>query len=296
MRDVPTLLGTYPHTRPLKSGDVVGRRVGFDWVEISPVHEGFDGMIRRQCFDVSELAIGAFLQAFCAGSSIRLLPVVTLGDFHHASIFHDRSRGPLAPEQLPGRRVAVRSYSQTTGLWVRDVLREEYGISTADVTWVITEPSHVEGFSDPDNVEPAPQGADVAGLLTSGMVDAAILGAGRGGDDIVPLIPDAAAAARHWHARHGFVPINHMVAVSGGLAAEPELVGDVVASLAEAARRAPERSAAAGASLPEIMACLEHAAHAAAEQGLIDVIPEVGALFAPGAGVGTVARPEATRG
>src|SRR5579875_1157716 len=146
MRRARTLLGTYPHTESLKSGAVAPRRVELEFVERSPVHTGFAEMVRGDTYEVGELAIGAFLQAVAAGSPVRLLPVVTMGGSHHASIFIDAARGRVTPAELAGRRVGVRSFSQTTGLWVRAILEEEYGIATADITWVVTERSHVASF------------------------------------------------------------------------------------------------------------------------------------------------------
>ena len=37
---------------------------------------------------------------------------------------------------LAGKRVGVRSYAQTTGLWIRGVLRHEYGVDLDKVTWM----------------------------------------------------------------------------------------------------------------------------------------------------------------
>jgi 4,5-dihydroxyphthalate decarboxylase len=296
MRHAPTLLGTYPHTAPLKTGVVKPRLLQLDFVDRSPVYTGFAEMIREQAYDVAELAIGAFFQAVASGSPIRLLPVVALGGFHHASIFVNAERQPVRPAELAGRRVAVRSFSQTTGLWVRAILQEEYGIRAGDITWVVTEPSHVASFHDPSNVEAAPPGEDVHTLLRSGAVDAAILGAGRGGGTIVPLIPEPQDSARAWYERHGFVPINHMVCVSGSLADEPELVADLVDAFARAAALTPEGDPAPGAVTSEILAALEQAMEAAVAQGLIPAALHLPALFAAGSALDAIATNEVNSG
>ena len=48
------------------------------------------------------------------------------------------------PGDLSGRRVGVRAYSQTTGLWLRGILAEEFGVKPTDVRWVTFEGAHVE--------------------------------------------------------------------------------------------------------------------------------------------------------
>jgi len=51
-------------------------------------------------------------------------------------------------------------------------------------------------------------------MLLAGEVDAAVTGDAAIADPrVVPVIPDAEAAARAWRARTGAIQINHMVAV-----------------------------------------------------------------------------------
>src|SRR5262249_61133772 len=51
-----TLLATYPHTAPLHNGDVTSARVALDFKDVKPVWSGFKAMVRRQEFDVSDMA------------------------------------------------------------------------------------------------------------------------------------------------------------------------------------------------------------------------------------------------
>src|SRR5260370_3230254 len=52
-----TLLATYPHTAPLKNGNVTSARVALDFKDVTPVWSGFKAMVRRQEFDVSETRV-----------------------------------------------------------------------------------------------------------------------------------------------------------------------------------------------------------------------------------------------
>ena len=47
------------------------------------------------------------------------------------------------PADLKGKRVGVRGYSQTTGLWLRGTLADDYGIAAESVEWVTFEDAHV---------------------------------------------------------------------------------------------------------------------------------------------------------
>ena len=121
---------------------------------------------------------------------------VVLGRFQHEFLVGNRERGIPAPGDLAGRRVGVRSYSVTTGAWVRGILAEEWGVDLDRVTWVTFEDPHVAEFRDPPNVERAPAGRDLMAMLLAGELDAAIVGGRSAHADprVVPLIPDPVGA------------------------------------------------------------------------------------------------------
>jgi 4,5-dihydroxyphthalate decarboxylase len=230
------VIGDYPHTRPLKRGTIAPEGVHCDFVSVAPLYGAFARMVRQLEFDVCELALATYLQAREAGVPITLLPLVMIGGDHHRSLTRWPDGPAITPEQLPGRRVGVRSYGQTTGLWVRGVLQEEHGIAADDMTWVVTEATHVAQYRDPEYVERA--AGPVSELLRKGDVAAAVLGpraveTGTGG--LVPVIPDAAAAGQRWIERHGTIPVNHVVVVRNDtLRAHPAAVSRLYQAMATA--------------------------------------------------------------
>lgn len=209
-----TLLGDYPCTAALKEGRVRSERVRLAFEDVRPPSAGFKRVVRGLEFDVAELAITTFLMAKAAGKPYRLLPAVVLARMQHARLVRNAERGPLAPRDLHGKRVGVRSYSVTTGMWLRGILAEDYGVDPDRITWVTFEEAHVAEFRDPPNVVRAPAGRTLEELLFAGEVDAAVTGDAPLNDPrIATVIPDAEAAARDWRARKGAIQINHMVAV-----------------------------------------------------------------------------------
>lgn len=208
------LLGDYPCTAALKKGEIRSDRVRLEFEDVRPPSAGFKRVVRGLEFDVAELAITTFLMAKAAGKPYRLLPAVVLARMQHPRLVRNAERGPLAPRDLPGRRIGVRSYSVTTGMWIRGILAEDHGVDCDRITWVTFEEAHVAEFRDPPNVERAPAGRRLEDMLLAGEIDAAVTGDGPINDPrIVPVIPDAGAAARDWRARKGAIQINHMVAV-----------------------------------------------------------------------------------
>lgn len=209
-----TLLGDYPCTAALKKGEIRSERVRLEFEDVRPPSAGFKRVVRGLEFDVAELAITTFLMAKAAGKPYRLLPAVVLARMQHARLVRDAGRGPLAPRDLEGKRVGVRSYSVTTGMWLRGILAEDYGVDPDKVTWVTFEEAHVAEYRDPPNVVRAPAGSKLEEMLFAGEVDAAVTGDAPIADPrIATVIPDAEAAARAWRARKGAIQINHMVAV-----------------------------------------------------------------------------------
>ena len=157
----PTLriaLGDYPHTAALKNKEIKSDRVALDFADIKPVYKAFAEMVRKSAYDVSEMAIVTYLQAKSHGKPLVLLPCVMLGRFQHGTLLYNSERGRLSLSDLPGRRVGVRSYTQTTGTWLRGHLQNDYGVDIYRVKWVNFEDAHVLEYRDPPFVERAAEG------------------------------------------------------------------------------------------------------------------------------------------
>ncbi|HEU4645740.1 MAG TPA: phosphate ABC transporter substrate-binding protein [Burkholderiales bacterium] len=209
------LLGEYACTALFR------QRAPLEFADVRPPSAGFKRVVRDLEFDVAELAITTFLMAKAAGKPYRLLPAVVLARMQHPRLVCDSER-PVPPRGLEGKRVAVRSYSVTTGMWIRGILEEDHGVDHRRITWVTFEEAHVAEFRDPPNVVRAPAGKKLEEMLLAGEVDAAVTGDAPVTDPrIVPVIPDAHAAARDWRARKGAIQINHMVAVTPQVDAAP---------------------------------------------------------------------------
>jgi 4,5-dihydroxyphthalate decarboxylase len=236
-----TAIGRTAATEALFDGRVVSETVRLQLEPFPTISRAFAPMVREQRFDVSEMAIATFLQAKAHGKDLVLLPIVVAARFQEAALLC-RAEGPVAgPADLAGRRVAVRAYSQTTGMWLRGILAEEYGIAAPAIRWVTFEGAHVTEAADPPWCERAPAGADLLAMLRAGEVDAAIVGSDL--PDMAGLrtvYPDPATAADRFWQRHRMMPVNHMIVVRSALARErPELVAELRRLFAAARAAAP---------------------------------------------------------
>jgi 4,5-dihydroxyphthalate decarboxylase len=222
MTSLTAAIGRYRHTEALFNDPLLR-------IENFPViSRAFAPMVRTRRFDLSEMAIATFLMARAAGSDLVLLPVVLAARFQNGALLR-RAADVFGPGDLRGRRIGVRAYSQTTGLWLRGILAEEHGLRAEDARWVTFEDAHVAAYADPPWAERAPAGSDMLAMLREGSLDAAIFGNEMPtGDDLAPVFPDPEEAGRAFFARHGFMPVNHMVVLRAELAARAGLVGTLL--------------------------------------------------------------------
>jgi 4,5-dihydroxyphthalate decarboxylase len=222
-------LGSYPHTRALKDGAVTSDSVKLNFTEVNPVNRAFLLMAREQKFDVCEMAIVTYLQAKAYGKPLMLMPATMMGRFQHGTLLYNSHRGRLRVEDLPGRRVGVRAFSQTTGVWIRGILWKDYGLDLNKVKWVTFEDAHVAEYRDPPGVERAAAGKDITQMLIDGELDAAIFGGNMPDDPrLKSVIPDPETAGKEWYRKHGTVPVNHMVVLKDSLAkSSPAAVREV---------------------------------------------------------------------
>jgi 4,5-dihydroxyphthalate decarboxylase len=234
-------IGDYPHTLPLKRGEIASPWLKLDFVEVKPMHTAFKPMVREHAYDASEMALVTYLQATAYKKGLKLQPATMLARFQHGTVLYNSERGTLAAKDLAGKRIGVRSYSQTTGVWMRGILQNDYGVDLSGVQWVTFEDGHVAEAKDPPGVIRSK--GDITEMLLAGELDAAIYGAAMPKDArLKSVIADPDGEAKAWYARHHLVPVNHMVVVTEELAkANPDAVAELY-RLLEASRKAAGQS------------------------------------------------------
>lgn len=241
--EVPTLrtnLAEYAVTKALRDGQVSSDVVKLDFCGPTPAHSGFKSMVRENAFDAGELAIVTFLQAKAYGKPYVLLPAPISGRFQHHCAGFNIDFGHLDPKDIEGKRVGVRTYTQTTALWIRGILRHEYGVDLDKVMWMTLNDGHLAEYSDPANCQRLPKGSSIPDMMLQGELAAALLGEDMPKDPRVrTLVPNAQEAAKDWFAREGVVPINHMFVVHEDVSRQrPDIVRELYRMVVESRRQA----------------------------------------------------------
>ena len=116
-------------------------------IEVVPIIGAFRRMVRDLEFDVCEMAPTTYMIARALGAPFIALPIFVMRRFHHGGFVVRPDAGIKAPKDLEGKKVGVRAYSVTTGVWTRGIFINEYGLDSSKVTWVVDDEEHVTSSS-----------------------------------------------------------------------------------------------------------------------------------------------------
>jgi 4,5-dihydroxyphthalate decarboxylase len=225
-------IGSYGHTRALKDGSVPIKGVDADMIEVNPIIQAFRRMVRDLEFDVCEMAPTTYMIARALGAPYIALSIFLMRRFHHGGFIVRPDAGIRSPKDLEGKKVGVRAYSVTTGVWTRGIFINEYGLDSAKVTWVVDDEEHVTSLTLPPNVVHAPEGKSLQSMMASGEIQAGFTGpagVGRAGPPIgnwdmnaptglatgtyPELIANVEQTETDWFRRTGIYPIHGLIVV-----------------------------------------------------------------------------------
>lgn len=220
---------TQPQTQGIKSGEIAIEGIIPDFVKVEPQIAAYRRMVRNQEFDVCELAPTTYIMARALGAPFVALPIFVGRGFHHGGLVVRPDSGIKVPRDLEGKKVGVRAYSVTTGVWTRGIFIDEFGLDTSKVTWVVDDEEHVTALKLPPNVVHAPEGTSLVEMMSKGEIQAGFsgnAGLGRAGKptagwdakkialaDYPALFPNAKELEAEWYARTGIYCLHGTVVV-----------------------------------------------------------------------------------
>ena len=221
-----------PRTRPIVDGRVTVAGIDFAITVLGPA-EMFWRQLSFAEFDVSEMSMSELMMIRARGDERFIgMPVFTTRRFYHTGILVRKDAGIDSPAGLKGRRIGVPEYIQTSALWTRGVLENEFDVAPSDMTFFmerLPERCHAGaiGFKAPPGVtvNHIPPEKSIASMLLAGELDACMSYIGRQNvvdrsntdlashPDIKPLFADPAAEGIRYYNKTGVFPINHGMAV-----------------------------------------------------------------------------------
>jgi 4,5-dihydroxyphthalate decarboxylase len=197
-----------------------------------------------QAYDVSEMALVTYMLARVFDKPIVGLPIVLVRSSLLPGLVTAEDSPITDPRELAGKTLGIRSYTQTSGVWVRGILQDGFGLDLGSLKWVTFEGAHLNEYTDPPNVTRAESDKNMLDMVKSGELAAAIgLPAGSG---VRSLVPDAAKAEAEWAQKAGVRTVNHIVVVRQDLVDKDPQLKQKLTDLFERARGSN------GASVPPI--------------------------------------------
>lgn len=222
-------VAAYPHTQAIISSRIPIEGVSANLIKIEPQIAAYRRMVRKLEFDVCEIAPTTYIMARALGAPFVALPIFVSRGFHHGGLLVRPDANIRIPKDLEGKKVGVRAYSVTTGVWTRGILIDEYGLDSSKVTWVVDDEEHVQELKLPPNVVHAPEGTSLIEMMANGEISAGFsgnAGLGRAGKptgswdakNIPPanypdLFPNAKALEKAWHKKTGIYPMHGTIVV-----------------------------------------------------------------------------------
>jgi 4,5-dihydroxyphthalate decarboxylase len=181
-----------------------------------PVSEIFNRMLRDGAFDASEMSFAYGLIAHGRGEPpLVTLPFYPYRTFRQSSLFVRTNGSVHSPTDLPGKTFAVHDFFAADPLWIRGMLRDQFGVDPRDIRWL--QYTFRERLRLPElagyQLEYAID-ADPTELLLSGRADALFYPGWPAplratGGEIEPLFADPLAAELGYFRETGILPLLH---------------------------------------------------------------------------------------
>ena len=239
--------GDTDRTRPIKDGRVAVEGCETSVFTLEP-EEVFFRAFRNGEFDVTELSFSSYILDVSRGTCPYVaIPAFVSRVFRHSGIYVRTDRGIRTPADLRGRRVGVPEYQITAVVWIRGMLKDEYGVDPGEIHWRSDgqeEPGRDERtplrLTNGVDLQPIAPGATLSRMLVDGELDALFTARApscfvEGAANVGRLFPDYRAVEQAYYRKTGLFPIMHLIGLRRSLAEQhPWLPGSLYKALCQA--------------------------------------------------------------
>ena len=215
----------YDRMVPLLTGEVQPQGIDLNFIPIASPRETFDRMAGGLEFDAAEFSSSEFISGTSAGTSpFVALPVFPSRMFRHSFITVNKDRIGK-PKDLEGKRIGVPLYTMSAAVWIRGILKHEYGVDLSKVRWLqgaTNKPGNHGNPSAPPmlkavDIENNRSEKSLSELLEDGSIDA-ILGSDipdalHRNPKVERLFPNFPEVEAESYRKTGIFPVMHLVAI-----------------------------------------------------------------------------------
>jgi 4,5-dihydroxyphthalate decarboxylase len=221
--------GNSDRTRPIKDGRVPIEGCTVNYITLEP-EEVFFRAFRNLEFDITELSFSSYVLSMSKGECPYIaIPAFVSRVFRHSGIYIRTDRGIKVPADLRGKTIGVPEYQMTAIVWMRGMLKEEYGIDPSEIHWVSggqEEPGRDERtpltLKNGVDLKPIAEGKTLSRMLANGEIDGIFSArlpscfASRA-PNVGRLFPDYKEKERTYFKKTGHFPIMHLIAIRRSL-------------------------------------------------------------------------------
>jgi 4,5-dihydroxyphthalate decarboxylase len=216
--ELTAALGDYDIHRALIQGDI--KPEGID-LTVLPLRsqERHWRMYRHDEFDIAEFSMSTYLMLKSdQRKRWTAIPVFPHRRFRHSYIFINPTKSIRSVKDLEGKRIGLRTWQATMGVWVRGILQEEYGLDLRSINWFTQDPEILEVDLTDVKIQRVPEGTDIDQMLKNGELDAVIypdlLPSFLAGDpNIGRLFVDYKQEEINYYRKTGIFPIMHTLVI-----------------------------------------------------------------------------------
>jgi 4,5-dihydroxyphthalate decarboxylase len=241
--------GPYDRFEALHHSVVRPEGIDLTYLAIQSPPEIFVRMVKNGSFDISEMSASMYLTRKAQGDfPFIALPIFPLRMFRHGFIFVNTLSGIKTPKDLEGKRIGVQEHRQTAGIWIRGILRSEYGVSFENVKWFeggVNTPRRPDAAMDlrPQTklqIESISEGKTLSDMLAAGEIDA-LLGARKPNalgvnPHVARLFPNYREVELEFYKRTRVFPIMHTLVMKESLYREKPWVAESIYKACEEAK------------------------------------------------------------
>jgi 4,5-dihydroxyphthalate decarboxylase len=271
MADIVLSLAMTPYDRvmPLISGEVKPDGIKLEYMGMpGAVPRVFYEQMKFKRYDLSEFSMSSYLRQRSIGWPYRMLPIFhnRMFSYSMARIRKDAGIRQDHPEDLKGKRIGIKDYQQSIGMWTRGIFEMEWGLKPEDMVWYQERGVHFShvgasaevGLKLPANVKLNYATTDINTMYAKSELDASVhmgtgsMGKGSGLDrkqsglsgmsETLPLFSDQKAEAIRFFRKTGVYPPHHVTVIRESILDEhPWVAISLMEAFEEAKKIAIER-------------------------------------------------------